>query len=250
MHEGRAQGMPGGSAPELYREDDDLLCREHFARWIPEFSHWGVRAPACGERATALPFDRLEAGKPAYLASIPPCGRCRTSYTACMTLPVRAPLLVLVLVAGLETPGSVAAQNNFEIQVYGSETRGTRQHDDGIAQQPGRGGHHENHRPSPSNAGCFPRDAGDHSGLDVLVRDRLLCLHQHPARHHVGVGGRPHPPARVRTRELAPAGGAQPLGGVGYQRRAFSTDTWTLELRPIVDKQWGRLRPYSQLRTA
>src|SRR5216117_4025141 len=56
--------------------------------------------------------------KPAYLASIPPCGRCRTSYTACMTLPVRAPLLVLVLVAGLETPGSVAAQNNFEIQVY------------------------------------------------------------------------------------------------------------------------------------
>jgi hypothetical protein len=26
----------------------------------------------------------------------------------------------------------------------------------------------------------------------------------------------------------------------GYQRRAFSTDTWTVELRPILDKQIGR----------
>jgi hypothetical protein len=25
----------------------------------------------------------------------------------------------------------------------------------------------------------------------------------------------------------------------GYQQRRFSTDTWTLELRPIIDKQWG-----------
>ena len=26
----------------------------------------------------------------------------------------------------------------------------------------------------------------------------------------------------------------------GYQRRAFSTDTWTLELRPIIDKKLGK----------
>ena len=26
---------------------------------------------------------------------------------------------------------------------------------------------------------------------------------------------------------------------IGYQRRSFSTDTWTLEIRPIIDKQWG-----------
>ena len=26
----------------------------------------------------------------------------------------------------------------------------------------------------------------------------------------------------------------------GYQRRSYSTDTWTLEVRPIVDKQLGR----------
>jgi hypothetical protein len=26
---------------------------------------------------------------------------------------------------------------------------------------------------------------------------------------------------------------------IGYQRSSFSEDTWTWELRPIVDKQWG-----------
>jgi hypothetical protein len=27
---------------------------------------------------------------------------------------------------------------------------------------------------------------------------------------------------------------------IGYQRRAFSVDTWTWELRPIIDRQWRR----------
>ena len=27
---------------------------------------------------------------------------------------------------------------------------------------------------------------------------------------------------------------------IGYQRRSFSEDTWSWELRPIIDKQWGR----------
>jgi hypothetical protein len=27
---------------------------------------------------------------------------------------------------------------------------------------------------------------------------------------------------------------------IGYQRRQFSTDTWTWEIRPIADKQIGR----------
>jgi hypothetical protein len=26
----------------------------------------------------------------------------------------------------------------------------------------------------------------------------------------------------------------------GYQRRKYSTDTWNIEIRPIIDKQWGR----------
>jgi hypothetical protein len=27
---------------------------------------------------------------------------------------------------------------------------------------------------------------------------------------------------------------------IGYQRRSCSEDEWTWELRPIIDKQWGR----------
>lgn len=27
---------------------------------------------------------------------------------------------------------------------------------------------------------------------------------------------------------------------IGYQRPQYSPDTWTYELRPIIDKQWGR----------
>jgi len=26
---------------------------------------------------------------------------------------------------------------------------------------------------------------------------------------------------------------------IGYQQRSFSSDTWTIEIRPILDKQWG-----------
>ena len=49
----------------------------------------------------------------------------------------------------------------------------------------------------------------------------------------------------LRLRGRVPAAWNWPVGislstEVGYQRRVFSADTWTLELRPIVDKQLGR----------
>jgi hypothetical protein len=48
----------------------------------------------------------------------------------------------------------------------------------------------------------------------------------------------------IRPRVPAPEAWHLPVGlslstEIGYQRRAFSTDTWTLEIRPIIDKQWG-----------
>ena len=49
----------------------------------------------------------------------------------------------------------------------------------------------------------------------------------------------------IRPRVRVPESWELPVGlslsaEVGYQRRAFSADTWTLELRPIIDKQWRR----------
>ena len=49
----------------------------------------------------------------------------------------------------------------------------------------------------------------------------------------------------IRPRVRVPAGWRWPVGvslstEFGYQQRQFSTDTWTLEIRPIVDQQLGR----------
>lgn len=49
----------------------------------------------------------------------------------------------------------------------------------------------------------------------------------------------------IRPRVRAPDSWKWPVGAslsmeVGYQRARFSPDTWTLELRPIIDKQMGR----------
>ncbi len=49
----------------------------------------------------------------------------------------------------------------------------------------------------------------------------------------------------VRPRIAVPESWHWPVGvslsqEIGYQRRLFSTDTWTWEIRPVVDKQLGR----------
>lgn len=49
----------------------------------------------------------------------------------------------------------------------------------------------------------------------------------------------------IRPRVRAPDQWHWPVGAslsmeFGYQRRDFSSDTWTIELRPIIDKQLGR----------
>ncbi|HVU94098.1 MAG TPA: hypothetical protein VHE34_02700 [Puia sp.] len=52
--------------------------------------------------------------------------------------------------------------------------------------------------------------------------------------------------SHIRPRVMAPAAWKWPVGvsismEAGYQKRAYSEDDWTLEIRPIVDKQWGPL---------
>lgn len=48
----------------------------------------------------------------------------------------------------------------------------------------------------------------------------------------------------IRPRVAVPEEWHWPVGlslstEIGYQRRSFSEDTWTWELRPIIDKKWG-----------
>jgi hypothetical protein len=52
--------------------------------------------------------------------------------------------------------------------------------------------------------------------------------------------------SHIRPRIMIPAAWNWPVGlslslEAGYQKRQYSSDDWTLEIRPIADKQWGKL---------
>ncbi len=134
----------------------------------------------------------------------------------------------------------VFAQDNYEVQVYGSETinpgenmlelhsnytvKGSDQVINGVL--PSRHAFHETLELTHGFTGWFE------IGLYTFTSFQ-------PGYGWEWVGNHIRPRARV------PDSWHWPLGvslstELGYQRRLFSEDTWTWELRPILDKQWGR----------
>ena len=85
------------------------------------------------------------------------------------------------------------------------------------------------------------RNHRDYSWVYGLVRNRLLHLHERRSRARAGNGW-----ATIFGPECAlPEKWHWPVGvslstEIGYQRRAFSADTWTWEIRPIIDQKKGR----------
>ena len=53
------------------------------------------------------------------------------------------------------------------------------------------------------------------------------------------MGRHAHATARTRPGELGLAGRRQHLAGVRLRQARFAGDTWTYELRPIIDKEMG-----------
>jgi hypothetical protein len=158
-----------------------------------------------------------------------------------MTSSVRAILLVLAMCSPLVMASTVVAQNNFEIQVYGSETvapgstmvelhsnvaaEGSTKTIDGLLRT--QGAFHETLEITQGWTSWFE------TGFYVFTSIQPDTTWEWVGDH-------------IRPRVRAPESWDLPVGlslsaEVGYQRRAFSTDTWTLELRPIIDKQWKRL---------
>jgi len=149
-------------------------------------------------------------------------------------------LLVAAALAGASlTPGWADAQDNFEIQVYGSETlapgstmvelhsnvaaRGTTRTEDGVVRS--QGAFHETLEITHGWTSWFE------TGFYVFTSIQPDSTWEWVGDH-------------IRPRIRAPESWHLPVGlslsaEVGYQQRAFSPDTWTLELRPIIDKQWG-----------
>ena len=154
-------------------------------------------------------------------------------------MPARRSALVAATITVLAA-GTATAQDNYEIQVYGSETV-----DAGRTMVE----LHSNFTPTGSlttSDGTYPTNHAVHETLEIThgLNDwsELGFYLFTSARSGQGwqvVG------SHIRPRVRAPESWHWPVGAslsaeIGYQREQFSPDTWSLELRPIVDKQIGR----------
>jgi hypothetical protein len=150
-------------------------------------------------------------------------------------------LAVLVSLAALAifvTPAS--AQDNYEIQVYGSET---------VAP-----GHtmvelHSNFTIDGSKQvinGLYPTNHAEHETVEIthgftdwFEVGFYIFTSARSGQGWQWVGDHIRPRFRIPEKWRWPVG-VSLSNEVGYQRRQFSTDTWTWEMRPIIDQKVGR----------
>jgi hypothetical protein len=133
------------------------------------------------------------------------------------------------------------AQGNYEIQVYGSET---------VAPRTTMVELHSNFTAAGSREtadGTQPTNHALHETVEITQGlnswSEVGFYIFTSARSETGwqwVGD------HIRPRVRAPLSWHWPVGvslstEIGYQRAVFSRDTWTWEIRPIVDKEKGRL---------
>lgn len=147
--------------------------------------------------------------------------------------------LLIGIVALCACAPLVLAQDNYEIQVYGSETvaagkvmvelhsnftfQGEKESVNGV--QPTANALHETLEVTWGLTPWFE------TGFYVFTSARSGDGWQWVGDH-------------VRPRVRVPESWQWPVGvslstEFGYQRRPFSEDTWTWEIRPIVDRKWG-----------
>jgi len=134
---------------------------------------------------------------------------------------------------------SAAAQGNFEIQVYDSET-----------EAPGKlmVELHSNMAikgTTQKTEGVLPTQDALHETVEITYgltpwfeTGFYLFTSIQPGMDWQWVGDHIRPKIRVPESWDWPVGVALSTE-FGYQQRKFSTDTWTLEIRPIIDKKMG-----------
>jgi hypothetical protein len=155
-------------------------------------------------------------------------------------------IVVLVICFGALAGESASGQDNYEIQVYGSDT---------VAPQSTMIELHSNFTVQGSEAvpgsdltadGTYPTNHALHETVEITTGlndcSEIGFYIFTSARSGQGiqwVGDHIRPRVRAPDRWHWPVGVSLSME-FGYQRRVFSTDTWTLELRPIIDKAMGR----------
>jgi hypothetical protein len=131
------------------------------------------------------------------------------------------------------------AQDNYEIQVYGSET---------VAPRSTMVEIHSNFTINGSKAvqdGMLPTDHAEHETLEITqgINDWseigfYVFTSIQPDSGWQWVGDHIRPRVRVPEKWHWPVGVSLSTE-IGYQLAAFSPDTWTWEIRPIIDKKIG-----------
>ena len=133
------------------------------------------------------------------------------------------------------------AQDNYEIQVYGSET---------VEKGNTMVELHSNYTISGSNAaanGELPTNHAVHETIEITHGWTPWFETGFYFFNSIGDGGRTaYVGSHIRPRVAAPQSWNWPVGvsistEFGFQKSAFSANTSTLEIRPIVDKKWNKL---------
>jgi hypothetical protein len=150
-------------------------------------------------------------------------------------------LAVLISLAALALfVPSASAQDNYEIQVYGADTV-----------EPGYTmvELHSNFTIDGSKQvinGLYPTNHAEHETVEIThgFNDWFevgfyIFTSARSGQGWQWVGDHIRPRFRIPEKWHWPVG-VSLSNEVGYQRRQFSTDTWTWEMRPIVDQKVGR----------
>jgi hypothetical protein len=151
---------------------------------------------------------------------------------------ILAPLTAFIFIAQLAV--SAAAQDNYEIQVYGSDL---------VAPHSTMVEIHSNFTAEGSKTvqnGVLPTNHAEHETLEITQAINewtevgfYVFTSIQPDSGWQWVGDHIRPRVRVPEKWHWPVG-VSLSNEIGYQRAAFSPDTWTWEIRPIVDRKLGR----------
>ncbi|MBU6398916.1 MAG: hypothetical protein KGS61_01230 [Verrucomicrobia bacterium] len=149
-------------------------------------------------------------------------------------------MVLWLVVCGVGLQTELRAQDNYEIQVYGSDTVPTGKTMVEL---------HSNFAVSGQRQmedGMLPTDHAFHETLEVtrgftdwFETGFYVFSSARSGEGWQWVGDHIRPRVRVPESWHWPVG-LSLSGEIGYQRRQFATDTWTAEIRPIIDKQIGR----------
>jgi hypothetical protein len=130
------------------------------------------------------------------------------------------------------------AQDNYEIQVYGSQTQLPHSTMFELHSNYTFNGEKETAK------GVLPSNHSLHETLEITTGiSKVFELGVYLFTAYVPGHGYQVVGSHLRPRIMAPAEWKLPVGlslssEIGYQKSQFSTSTWNIEVRPIVDKQW------------